>query len=76
MVIVGYRWVNGKDRFLLQNWWKSKACVDVDYLLKSKAAIHFLLAPQMEMGKYPTSVDVLVKCNVGLDAYENFLPEG
>jgi hypothetical protein len=37
MVLVGYRIVDGKKRYLLQNWWKTKPYVEVDigYLLSS-----------------------------------------
>ena len=77
MVLVGYRIVDGKKRYLLQNWWKSKPYVEVDieYLLDSEATIHFIKERQMEMGDYPTSFETLVECEPGLDASEHFIPE-
>ena len=78
MVLVGYRVVGGKKRYLLQNWWKDKPYVevDVDYLLSSDATIHFILEEQLEMGDYPTNLDTLVECESGIDASENFIPDG
>lgn len=77
MVLVGYRVVDGKKRYLLQNWWKSKAYieVDVDYLLSSKATIHFIKERQTEIGDYPTNFEALVECESGIDASENFIPD-
>jgi hypothetical protein len=77
MVLVGCRIVDGKKRYLLQNWWKSKPYVevDVDYLLSSEATIHFIMEPQKEMGDYPTSLETLVECESGIDASENFIPD-
>ena len=77
MVLVGCRNVDGKKRYLLQNWWKPKPYVevDVDYLLSSKATIHFIKEKQFRMGNYPTSNEVLVECESGLDASENFIPD-
>lgn len=77
MVLVGSRIVHGKMRYLLQNWWKSKPYVevDVDYLLSSKATIHFIKEKQLEMGDYPTNLDALVECESGIDASENFIPD-
>ena len=77
MVLVGYRIADGKKRYLLQNWWKSKPYVEVDveYLLSSKAAIHFIKEKQMEMGDYPTNLEALVECESGIDASENFIPD-
>jgi hypothetical protein len=77
MVLVGYRIVDGKKRYLLQNWWKSKPYVevDVDYLLSSKATIHFIKEKQLEMGDYPTNLEALVECESGIDASENFIPD-
>jgi hypothetical protein len=77
MVLVGYRIVDGKKRYLLQNWWKKKAYVevDVDYLLSSKATIHFIKEKQLEMGDYPTNLEALVECESGIDASENFIPD-
>ena len=78
MALVGYRIVDGKKRYLLQNWWKDKPYVevDVDYLLSSKATIHFIKEKQIEMGDYPVSLETLVECESGMDACENFIPEG
>jgi hypothetical protein len=77
MVLVGYRIVDGKKRYLLQNWWKSKPYVevDVDFLLSSEATIHFITEKQMEMGDYPSNLEALVECESGIDASENFIPE-
>ena len=77
MVLVGYRIVDEKKRYLLQNWWKSKPYVEVDvgYLLSSKATVHFITKPQMEMGDYPTSSEAYVECESGIDASENFIPD-
>ncbi|KAI8898807.1 hypothetical protein BC833DRAFT_588216 [Globomyces pollinis-pini] len=77
MVLVGYREVDGNKRYLLQNWWKTKAYVevDVDYLLSSDTTIHFIKEKQIEMGDYPASYQTLVECESGIDACENFLPE-
>lgn len=78
MALVGYRVVDGKTHYLLQNWWKSKPYVEVDsdYLLSSRAIIHFIKDKQTEMGKYPVSFETLVECEYGMDASENFIPEG
>lgn len=78
MVLVGYRIVDGKKRYLLQNWWKSKPYVevDVDYLRSSEATVHFITKKQSEMGAYPTNLEALVECESGIDASENFIPEG
>ena len=78
MVLVGYRTVNEKKRYLLQNWWKAKPYIEVDanYLFSSDAIIRFIKEPQMEMGRYPTSYETLVECDAGMDASENFTPEG
>ena len=69
--------VDGKKRYLLQNWWKSKPYVevDVDYLLSSKATFHFIKEKQLEMGDYPTNLEALVECESGIDASENFIPD-
>jgi hypothetical protein len=77
MVLVGCRVVDGKKRYLLQNWWKKKPYieVDVDYLLSSKAAVHFIKKTQSGMGDYPTNHESLVECEAGIDASENFYPE-
>lgn len=44
MVLVGYREEQGKDYFLLQNWWKKKQFVEVSssYLIASGAVIYFV----------------------------------
>jgi hypothetical protein len=77
MVLVGYRIVDGKKRYLLQNWWMSKPYVevDVDYLLSSQATVHFIKEKQMEIGDYPTNLETLVECESGIDASENFIPD-
>jgi hypothetical protein len=77
MVLVGYRIVDEKKRYLLQNWWKSKPYVevDVDYLISSKATIHFIKEKQEKMGDYPTNNDAFVECETGIDASENFIPD-
>ena len=77
MVLVGYRIIDGKKLYLLQNWWKSKPYieVDVDYLLSSKATVHFIQEKQLEMGDYPTNLEALVECESGIDASENFTPD-
>jgi hypothetical protein len=77
MVLVGSRVVDGMKRYLLQNWWKSKPYLEVDvaYLLSSKATIHFVKEPQMQMGDYPTNLETLVECESGIDASENFIPD-
>ena len=77
MILVGYRIVDGKNRYLLQNWWKSKPYVEVDaeYSDCSRDILRFIKKPQMEMGDYPSNFDVLVECEPGLDASENFIPE-
>lgn len=78
MVLVGYRLVDGKRRYLLQNWWKTKPYVEVDieYLLSSDATVHFIKEKQFRMGDYPTRMDELVECESGIDASENFIPDG
>jgi hypothetical protein len=77
MVLVGSRVVDGTKRYLLQNWWKSKPYLEVDvaYLLSSKATIHFIKEPQLQMGDYPTNLETLVECESGIDASENFIPD-
>jgi hypothetical protein len=77
MVLVGYRIFDGKKLYLLQNWWKKKPYieVDVDYLLSSKATVHFIKQRQLKMGDYPTSMESLIECESGIDACENFIPE-
>jgi hypothetical protein len=77
MVLVGYRIIDGKKLYLLQNWWKSKPYieVDVDYLLSSKAAVHFVQEKQFQMGDYPTNLETRVECESGIDASENFIPD-
>jgi hypothetical protein len=77
MVLVGYRIFDGKKLYLLQNWWKKKPYieVDVDYLLSSKATVHFIKQRQFKMGDYPTSMESLIECESGIDACENFIPE-
>ena len=77
MVLVGYRIVDGKKRYLLQNWWKDKPYVEVDsdYLLSSDAHIYFIKEKQFEMGSYPTNNETLVECELGIDACEVFFPD-
>lgn len=78
MALVGYRTVEGKKRYLLQNWWRSKPYIEVDcdYLLSSDATVHFIKEKQMEMGEYPSNYESLVECESGIDCSENFIPDG
>ncbi|KAI9330850.1 hypothetical protein BDR26DRAFT_922364 [Obelidium mucronatum] len=77
MVLIGSRQEKDKTYYLMQNWWKKKAYVEVDaeYLLRSEATIHFIKEKQLKMGEFPTSFEQLVECENGLDASENFLLE-
>ncbi len=79
MVLVGYRITKTKEiRFLIQNWWHSKAYVEMDssYLLSSKCAITFLKEKQTIMSDLPfNAIDVVVECGEGMDAPEIPTPE-
>jgi hypothetical protein len=77
MVLVGYRSCGKKLRYLLQNWWEEKPYVEVDgdHLRRSKATVHFMTKPLLEMGEYPQNDEAFVECINGLDASDNFLPE-
>jgi hypothetical protein len=61
MVLVGYE---GKKRYLLQNWCKTKPYIEF---------IHFIKEKQMEMGEYPTNPETLVECASDFDCSENFI---
>jgi hypothetical protein len=81
MLLIGYRKFENEDgtmmiQYLLQNWWKSKAYieVDIDFLASSGCYVRFITKKQSEIGSYPTNENVLVECDV--DACEQFLPEG
>ena len=80
MLLVGYRKFKEhgteKTHYLLQNWWKSKAYVevDIDFLISSKATVRFITKKQKKMGDFPVNDNVLVECDV--DACEQFIPEG
>jgi hypothetical protein len=51
MALVGHRQTDGRQFFLLQNWWKQKQFVEVDkeYLVKSGATVYFIKTPQPEI---------------------------
>jgi hypothetical protein len=54
MALVGHRQAaDGRQFFLLQNWWKLKQFVEVDYeyLEKSGATVYFIKTPQTEIPK-------------------------
>jgi hypothetical protein len=48
MVLVGHRRSDGKDVYLLQNWWEQKQFVEVSaaYLKASRATVTFVETPQ------------------------------
>jgi hypothetical protein len=81
ILLIGYRIFKVEDgtmmiRYLLQNWWKRKAYieVDIDFLASSRCQVRFITKRQSEIRKYPTNDNVLVECDV--DACEQILPEG
>jgi hypothetical protein len=76
MVLVGHRKEGNSDRYLLQNWWKSKPFVEVDsqYLESCGVVIHFVKTPQPDMGAFPVNAHDHVECEL-LDAPETFAPE-
>ena len=81
MLLVGYRKFNDKNgketiHYLLQNWWKSKAYVEVDmnFLASSKSSLRFITKKQTQMGNFPVNEHILVECDI--DACEQFVPEG
>jgi hypothetical protein len=76
MVLVGHRKEGDDNRYLLQNWWKSKPFVEVDakYLKTCGAIIHFVETPQYEMGSFPINLHDHVECDF-LDAPETFSQE-
>lgn len=66
MVLIGHRQVDGTDRYLLQNWWKSKPFVEVDasYLESCNAHIVFVKTPQTSLGPFPTNIHDHVECEL------------
>ncbi|KAJ3232578.1 hypothetical protein HDU78_006982 [Chytriomyces hyalinus] len=78
MLLIGCREAGGKVWYLLQNWWKTKAYVEVDiaYLAASECLVHFVTEKQHRMGNFLSNYEEMVECEVGLDARENFVPEG
>ncbi|EPZ31551.1 hypothetical protein ROZALSC1DRAFT_30572 [Rozella allomycis CSF55] len=76
MVLVGYRIVNGQVRYLVQNWWKQKAYIEVDasYLANCDATITFFLKKQTQMGDFDSNHEALVECDA--DACEQQELEG
>ncbi|KAI3639766.1 hypothetical protein MIR68_002080 [Amoeboaphelidium protococcarum] len=77
MVLVGVRKEGDSMRYLIQNWWKKKAFVEVDgqYLLACGAAVHFVQTRHTAMGAFPTNAHDHVECEM-LDAQETHYLEG
>jgi hypothetical protein len=71
MVLVGMRKEGDATRYLIQNWWKKKAFVEVDgeYLSACGAYVNFVQTRQTAMGPYPTNTHEHVECEM-LDAQE------
>jgi hypothetical protein len=71
MLLIGYRkfkneYGNEKTHYLLQNWWKDKAYVEVDtdYLAPCESCVRFVRKQQIRMGEFETCDDILVECEV------------
>jgi hypothetical protein len=76
MVLVGYRELEGGEyRYLLQNWWKYMPYVEVDleYLVSSKAVVHFVKERQEKIGPFASNSLNLVESDV--DAREQHFSE-
>jgi hypothetical protein len=71
MLLVGVREEGNQLRYLLQNWWKKKPFVEVDfeYLLSCQPSINFVITKQTEIGNYSTNFHDHVECEL-LDAPE------
>ncbi|TPX74281.1 hypothetical protein CcCBS67573_g04447 [Chytriomyces confervae] len=67
----------GKVWYILQNWWKTKANVEVEiaYLAASECLVHFVTEKQHRMGDFLSNYKEMVECEVDLDASKNFEPE-
>jgi hypothetical protein len=76
MVLVGIRKEGDATRYLVQNWWKKKAFVEMDdeYLSACGALVNFVQTQQTAMGAYPTNAHDHVECEM-LDAQETFNSE-
>jgi len=77
MVMVGHRKENGKELFLLQNWWHTKPFVEVtiDYLQTSCGAyVHVVKTPQLSLGSFATGEHAHVEVEL-LDVQEMHTPE-
>ncbi|KAI3650455.1 hypothetical protein MP228_003936 [Amoeboaphelidium protococcarum] len=77
MMLVGVIKEDDQYRYLLQNWWKRKALVEVDAecLQSCFASITFVQTPQTSIGSFPTNASEHVECEM-LDAQETFTSEG
>jgi len=73
IALVGHRNSNGKQYYLLQNWWKEKQFVEVDdeYLERSLAYVNYIKTPQTGI---PTTFPQLVGKFFELEAIDK--PEG
>ena len=71
MVLVGVRKEGIETRYLVQNWWKKKAFVEMDgeYLRSCWPLFTFVKTPQTAMGSYTTSDHDHVECEM-LDAQD------
>ena len=76
MVLVGIRKEGDATRYLVQNWWKKKAFVEMDgeYLSACGAVVNFVQTQQTAMGAYPNNAHDHVECEM-LDAQETFNSE-
>ena len=76
MVLVGIRKQGKTIRYLVQNWWKKKAFVEMDreYLRSCGGILNFVMTKQTAMGTYPTNSFDHVECEM-LDATETFILE-
>ena len=76
MVLIGSRTdANGKQWFLLQNWWKTSQFVEVTeaYLRASSATVHFVVTPQKTIpNKFPT-YDNVFAMNSNVDKPEQLI---
>lgn len=75
MVMVGYKYDEGKHWFLLQNWWLEKQFVemDIEYLASCSPSLHWVTTEQTEIpeGK-PTNFGIWLETEAAefLDGYE------
>jgi hypothetical protein len=70
MVLVGHRRSDGKDVYLLQNWWEDKQFVEVsaEYLEACRATVTFVETPQTAIPEeFPATFAEFAETEVYLD---------